>query len=199
LWLGGGSGGGKSTVTARLAERHGLRVYSTDDVMGDHAKRSTPRTCPYLTAFLAMDADERWVNRSPTTMLETFHWFRGGGFDMIVDDLLALPSSPGVLVEGFRLLPHLVAPLLSSRAQAVWLLPTPEFRRAAFASRGDTWTIAGRTSDPDRALRNLLERDRLFTERLRRETRELDLPAFDVDTSTTEDDLVRWVCDVVAL
>ena len=42
-----------------------------------------------------MDMDERWVNRSPETMLETFHWFHGEGFDLIVDDLLRLPAATG--------------------------------------------------------------------------------------------------------
>ena len=41
-----------------------------------------------------MDMDERWVNRSPGTMLETFHWFRGEGFGLIVEDLLRLPAEP---------------------------------------------------------------------------------------------------------
>jgi hypothetical protein len=83
-----------------------------------------------------MDLDERWVNRSPETMLETFHWFRGEGFGLIVEDLLCLPAETGVIAEGFRLLPHLVKPLLAEPGHAVWLLPTPEFRRTAFDSRG---------------------------------------------------------------
>lgn len=83
-WLGGGSGAGKSTVARRLAVRQGWRVYSTDDVMSDHAARSSTADCPYLGAFTAMDMDERWLNRTPETMLETFHWFRGEGFGLIV-------------------------------------------------------------------------------------------------------------------
>lgn len=199
-WLGGGSGAGKSTIARRLARRRGWRVYATDDVMSDHAKRSDATDNPYLDAFTAMDMDERWLHRSPETMLETFHWFRGEGFDLIVEDLLRLPAEP-VLVEGFRLLPHLVAPLLTVTEQAVWLLPTPGFRRTAFEHRGGTWAIAGRTSDPQRALRNLLERDHLFTERLREETRRLGLCAVDVDvdTPTTEDDLVARVAAAFGL
>jgi adenylylsulfate kinase-like enzyme len=38
-WIGGASGSGKSTIARRLADRHGLRLYSTDEVMGDHAHR----------------------------------------------------------------------------------------------------------------------------------------------------------------
>jgi 2-phosphoglycerate kinase len=193
-WIGGGSAAGKSTIARRIAVQHGLSVYSTDDVMADHARRSSREDCPLLHEFMAMDMDERWVNRTPKTMLETFHWFRGEGFNMIVEDLLSFPRDPGIVVEGFRLLPHFVKPLLSVPNRAVWLLPTPEFRRAVIESRGGTaWGFLAKTSDPERALRNLLERDRMFTEILREETSRLGLAAIDVDITTTEDDLVRQV------
>ncbi|WP_067182169.1 hypothetical protein [Microtetraspora niveoalba] len=198
-WIGGGSGAGKSTIARRIASRHGLRLYATDDVMSDHAGRSTPEECPYLSGFVAMDMDERWVNRSPETMLETFHWFRGEGFDLIIEDLLRLPRRPGVVVEGFRLLPHLVEPLLAAPGHAVWLLPTPGFREAAFANRGSTWQIAGLTSDPERALNNLLERDRMFTERLAGDVKRLELPAVEVDTPMTEDELTTRVTEAFGL
>lgn len=192
-WLGGGSGSGKSTIARRLAAQYGVRLYSTDDVMSDHASRSTRQDSPYLADFIAMDEDERWLNRSPVTMLETFHWFRGEGFPLIVEDLLTLPEAPPVIAEGFRLLPRLVEPLLFAPDHAVWLLPTPEFRRVAFETRGSLWTIAGNTNDRDRALRNLLERDRMFTERLAEETKALGLQVVEVDTTMTEDSLAGQV------
>ena len=111
FWIGGGSGAGKSTIARRLAAQHGLHVYSTDDVMADHARRSSPEDCPLLHAFMAMDLTSRWVNRSPQVMFETFHWFHGEGFNLIIEDLLQLPRDRGVIVEGFRLLPHLVKPI----------------------------------------------------------------------------------------
>jgi 2-phosphoglycerate kinase len=196
-WIGGGSGAGKSTVARRLAARHGLRVYSTDDVMPDHGRRIMLDGAPLLSEFAAMDMDQRWVNRSPETMLETFPWFRGEGFDLIVEDLL--PSGTPVIAEGFRLLPRLVKPLLAGPGHAVWLLPTPEFRRAAFDRRGTLWQIARKTSDPDKALHNLLERDRMFTERLGREATSLDLDVIRVDTTVTEDDLTRKVAQAFGL
>jgi hypothetical protein len=198
-WIGGGSGAGKSTTARRLAARHGLRLYATDDVMSDHAGRSTPGDSPLLSEFIAMDMDERWLNRSPETMLETFHWYRGEGFGMIVDDLLDLPREPGVIVEGFRLLPHLVQPLLTEPGHAVWLLPTPDFRRAAIDSRGSTWNIAGKTSDPPKALHNLLERDAMFTERLQEQANRLELHVIEVDRMMTEDDLAERVTQVFEL
>lgn len=140
-----------------------------------------------------MDMDNRWVNRSPQTMLETFHWFRGEGFRLIVEDLLRLPARTDVIAEGFRLLPHLVKPLLSEASHGVWLMPTPEFRKAAFERRGTAWDIARKTRDPELALRNLLERDRMFTDRLVEETKRQELPVIEIDTTTTEDELTRKV------
>jgi 2-phosphoglycerate kinase len=199
-WIGGGSGAGKSTIARRIAAQQGLRVYPTDDVMADHARQSSRENCPLLHSFMAMNMDERWVNRSPKTMLETFHWFRGEGFNLIIEDCLRLPREPGVIVEGFRLLAHLVNPLLSAPSRAVWLLPTPEFRQAAVESRGRAaWGFLAKTTDPERALRNLLERDRMFTDILREETTRLGLPAIEVDTTTTEDDLAKRVTDVFGL
>src|SRR5207248_10499042 len=129
-------------------------------------------------------------------MLETFHWFHGEAFDRITEDMLALAEEPGiVLVEGFRLLPRLVAPLLDRPSQAVWLIPTPEFRRAAFDSRGFTWVIARRTTNAERALANFLERDRLFTELVAQEARALNLPTIDAVTGHGVEAATRLAAD----
>jgi hypothetical protein len=132
-------------------------------------------------------------------MLDTFHWYRGEGFGLIVEDLLRLPVESGLIAEGFRLLPHLVKPLLGDLTHAVWLLPTPRFRWAAFNSRGTAWDIAGRTTDPERAQRNLLERDRMFTDRLSEETKRFELPAIEVDTAMSEKELFRQVAEMFTL
>ncbi len=194
-WIGGGSGAGKSTIARRIATQHGLYVYSTDVVMPDHAGRMLPKEAPYLASFKNMDMDERWVNRSPVTMFETFHWFRGEGFGLIVEDLLRLPTDTHVIVEGFRLLPHLVKPLLAKPSHAIWLLPTPEFRLAAVDSRRTGWEFLDKTTDPERARRNVLERDRMFTDHLAEETQRLELPIIQVDMAMTEDDLTQRVME----
>jgi hypothetical protein len=139
-------------------------------------------------------------------MLESFHWFQGEMFGLVVDDLLSLPAEPGVIVEGFRLLPLLVKPLLSLPDHAVWLLPTPGFRRAtpgfrraAFDSRGSLWEIARKTSDPARALHNLLERNWMLTERLGQEAKRLELRVIEVDITMTENDLANRVTKAFGL
>ena len=197
-WIGGGSGAGKSTVARKLAADHGLRLYHTEP-FSRYVGRADAGATPLLQEFMAMDMDERWVNRSPAVMLETFHGFQGEGFDLVLEDLRAMPPDPPVLAEGFSLLPRLVAPLLSGPRQAVWLLPTPEFRRAAFESRGSTWTIPNKTSDPQRALANLLARDQLFTEQLRAQARAARLQTVDVDGSLDVTESVARVGEALGL
>jgi AAA domain-containing protein len=197
-WVGGGSGAGKSTVARRLADGYGLQLYSTDDVMAEHHRRSSPVDSPLLTSFAEMDADERWVNRSPTFMLETFPWYGGECFGMIVEDLLDLHPNEPVVAEGFRLLPRLVQPLLTVPTRAVWLLPTPDLRRIAFDSRrpsGPPWSFVDQCTDPDRALGNLLQRDRLFTDGLAEEAQLLGLHTITVDASMGEHKVAQQVVD----
>jgi cytidylate kinase len=198
-WIGGGSGAGKTTIARRLAVAHGLRVQSSDDTMRDHGRRTDGADLPYLRRFVAMDMDERWVTRTPQEMLDTFHWFRGELFDRIVEDLLAESPDRLMLVEGFRLLPELVAPLLADRAHAVWLLPTAELRAAAFAGRAGAQDFTARTSDPERARRNLLERNRMFTERLRADTERLGLRTIEVDPTAHTEDTAAAVSSALGL
>lgn len=192
-WIGGGSGAGKTTIARRIAAEHGFGVYSTDDAMADHARRISMADAPYLSRFAAMDMDERWVARTPRTMLETFPWFRGEGFGLIVEDLLRTGGGTGLVVEGFRLLPRLVEPLLTDGRRAVWLLPTPGFRRAAFDGRTGGWDVPRTLSDRRRARRNLFERDRMFTDRLRAEAARLALPVIELDTAMREDETAEAV------
>jgi hypothetical protein len=190
-WIGGGSGAGKSTVAAALAGRHGLRVYHVER-WTEFLSRTTPATAPLLHAFAAMSPDQRWLGRSPREMHDTFHGFQGECFDLVLEDLAALGPAP-TLTEGFSLLPRLVMPLLTDPAHAIWLLPTPAFRRAAFDARGSTWTIAGKTTDPPRALENLLARDALFTEELRRQSRLARARTLTVDGSLDVEATTRLV------
>jgi hypothetical protein len=185
-WIGGAPGAGKTTTARQLAEIYGLRLYLTDDTMADHAARTTAQDAPFLAAFGEMSMDERWLNRTPQTMLDTFHWFRGEAFDLIVDDLLEMPADRLIVAEGFRLLPHLIEPLLTDKSQALWLLPKPELDRPTVGR-----TAADKTSDPDRAHRNLRERDRLFAYRIEKETKTRGLPTIDIDPAMPKETVTK--------
>lgn len=45
-FIGGGSGGGKSTVASRLAAKHDLRLYHTEP-LSKYADRTTPVDAPF--------------------------------------------------------------------------------------------------------------------------------------------------------
>jgi hypothetical protein len=132
-------------------------------------------------------------------MVRTLHGFHGEGFELLLEDLLDLPTDLPILVEGYKLLPRLVAPLLSRPEQAVWLLPPPAFRRAALASRGSTWSIAGRTSDPQTALANFLARDALYTQELFRQAVALQLTTIQVNGSASVHELAARVAQCLGL
>lgn len=188
-WVGGGSGAGKTTVTRRLAERFDLQLYSTDRTIEAHAAKLSDGTAPRLDDLRRMGMDERWVYRDPVTMFQTFPWFHGEGFEFVIEDLQSLAKGGVVLAEGFRLLPGLVRPHLTDPQRAVWLIPTPDLRRAAFEQRSPREAFWLRTSDPPRALANLLERDRIFTDAVATDAARNHLATLEIDgTRSIEDE-----------
>jgi cytidylate kinase len=190
---GGGTGAGKSTVTRRIAERFGLAIYSTDAAIGIHSAKLSPTTAPLLEAFRRMSMDERWVYREPAAMCRTFPWFQGEGFDLLLEDVRSLPTTTITLVEGFRLLPHLARPHISQPDHAVWLIPTPRFRREAFAARDRSDAFWLRTGDPERALENLLARDQMFTSVIAEDANRNEMKTLVIDGERTVDDIVSAV------
>lgn len=86
--------------------------------MAEHVRRLSGPRVPMLDSFLDMSMDQRWVDRSPREMFETFHSFAGEGFELILEDVERLVGDGRVLVEGFRLLSG-VAPLLASPRRGV--------------------------------------------------------------------------------
>ncbi|MCP9485121.1 MAG: hypothetical protein MSC30_04625 [Gaiellaceae bacterium MAG52_C11] len=175
LWIGGGTGAGKSTVTRILAGRLGVRAYHIDSFTWVHAARRTPAQ----ERFLARSLDERWVDAEPAQMVDWFVEISRERLALVEEDLAKLPAQPPVLVEGPQVLPE----LLPASAAAVFLFSTAEFRRRAIGTRPFTLPV----SDPERARENRLARDTLLAERIRaaaalRGDRVIDIePAGDAD------------------
>jgi hypothetical protein len=189
LWIGGAPDAGKTSLAEELVQRHGLQLYHQDRLEPAHFARATAERHPEMRAFWAMSPDERWVLRSPEEMVAQVVHSSAERFEMAVEDLLALPSDAPILAEGPWLFPELVAPVLSSDRQGLWLIPTLEFKCAS-AARRDKPGSRHETSDPDRATRNWLARDLLLAEHVRASATTLGLTLWEVDGSRSPDEML---------
>jgi len=75
----------------------------------------------------------------------------------------------------------------------MWLIPTPGFRQAAFIGRDSADAFWLRTTDPRRALANLLERDRIFTDVIATDAARNGLTPLYVDGTRSVDGMVGEV------
>jgi pimeloyl-ACP methyl ester carboxylesterase len=156
IWIGGGTGGGKTTTARELAVRHGLRRFSIDSFWYAYDTRwAQPRKSP----------DEQWLETPPDVQAAEFEETSRRMMLFAIEDLEALPDAPTV-VEGPQILPDLVP----DGDQAVFLDPTPEWQRSVLMPRPMP------SSDPDRALEARLVKDRLYADRVSALARERGLP-----------------------
>ncbi len=180
LWIGGGTGAGKTSIAAALAKERGLQSYHYDfHDARDHSERIDPSRHPTMHAFAAMSMDQRWVFRTPEEMANETITSSRERMEMAIQDLLARPSSLPIVAEGAWFFPELVAPLLTSARQAIWLVPTVTFRERALRERG--WVTIEGTRDGDRARANRLARDAWLTEHVRRSAEMLGQRVFEID------------------
>jgi len=179
-------------VAAFLAGRFGLEVYHGDQGERDYVTRVHPGRQPRLAALLAMSSRQWWLDRPPEQVFAEMPSLHGETFPFVLDDILARPGGTGLLVDDFRVLPREVAPLLSWRGQAVFMLPTASFREQALRGRYADPARARATwgdADPEAMLAARLARDELWDGEIRRHAREFGLPVVQVDGARSPGDL----------
>jgi hypothetical protein len=171
LWIGGAQWAGKTAVAQLLSVRYPLIHYAYDyHDARSHADRARaqPERYPQRAALLATldrDPDAVWVMPAPEEMAESARQAFVERFPMVLEDLAALPRGVPVLAEGWGLRPELIAPILDSPRRAIFLVPSEEFRQHQRRTlpRAAALSIPG-LSDPERAQRNRVERDRLLAQ-----------------------------------
>ena len=179
LWIGGAPDCGKSTVAESLAARLGISVYHFDN--NDAAQIETiARTVPEVERFLKASLEERWIIPPPESMFEFLLLTFPLRFRLVIENLLQLPRQRPLIVEGYGLLPELLQPLLTHTHQAIWFIPTVDFKRRSMTRRGKP-SFATSLSNPEKARENLLARDMLLAEYYRKQTSSLGCTLIEVD------------------
>jgi hypothetical protein len=176
IWIGGGTGAGKSTTARALAVRHGLRRFPIDAFWYAYDAR---------WGQLCKSPDEQWLETPPEVQAAEFEETSRRMMGYALDDLAAMPEAPTV-VEGPQILPDLVPP----GDQAVFLDPTPEWQRAVLVPRPMP------SSDPARALEARLVKDRLYADRVAALAQKHGFPVLEMDGSV---DLVAEVESLLEL
>jgi len=182
LWIGGGPQAGKTTLSRLLAGKWDLKIYNLDwHGVRDHETRPTPA----ILAFQRQSMDERWALPTVPDLVTRAIEFWEFNFDLVLDDLLALPRGRTIAAEGPRALLWCVAPVIRFPRQAIFLVPTRE-RREVVATRrwgrGQIERFPG-IKDREGALAKHAERDALLDERIERSCAELGLRCEHVDGS----------------
>jgi hypothetical protein len=182
-WLAGGTGAGKSTLARLLAARYDATVYDGDRAEHGWLPRATPERHPRLIANARLTDDQR-ARLDPAEKFANTASLHGETIGFVLDDLAGLPADRPVLVDWFGNVPRDLAPLLDRPEHAVFLLPTPQFRRRTLTARyadPDRARANWGGADPSRALAGRLARDALWDAEIRRQAREHGLAVVEVD------------------
>jgi hypothetical protein len=191
LWLGGAPRCGKTTLARLLAGKYDLKIYNLDwHQVREHRERLDRARHPVASRWEGSSIEDMWVRPGPEELFERAIAVWTEMFDLVLEDLRALPRARPILAEGPGAFPWCVAPLLSSTRQAIWLVPTAELRDAVALRRyGSAMGHFPGASDPQRAGRNLRERDLRLGQRIGEKCAELGLSwvemngSRDLDTS----------------
>ncbi|HEX9267695.1 MAG TPA: hypothetical protein VF965_09445 [Candidatus Limnocylindria bacterium] len=154
LWIGGAPRAGKTTLARQLAGKYDLRIYNLD---WHHVREHRAGGGRAMGWWDERTPDQRWLDVTPSELLERSIAAWDEGFPLVVDDILALPTTRTIIADGPGAFPWLVAPLITDHRQAIFLVGTPEVRQRILAGRGPG--SAEETTDPLRARANLHERD----------------------------------------
>jgi hypothetical protein len=125
----------------------------------------------------------QWLEWTPSTQATDFERISRLMLRYVIEELNALPEQPTVVVEGPQILPDVLPP----DANAVFLLPTPDFQRAVLLPRPMP------SSDPDRALAARLIKDRLYADKVAALAREHGFPVLEIDGTRSASEILAQV------
>lgn len=199
LWIAGSPCSGKSTISHTITRIYVFLDYHVDALQRHHFARRVAAGDATAIEFLNKSIDQRWIQRSVEEMAQETIQSWTSNFALVIEDLLALPKETFIVAEG-NFFPSCVAPYLSSRHQAIWLTPTDSFcdqarrrKNAELTKRQKRHGVYNEGSDPEKRLRNLIERDCHLARYVKRQAEELSLPVYEVDGSRSLEEMTELV------
>jgi len=156
LWIGGGQGAGKTTLSWHLSRANDLPLHPVDLWAYDHQARMP-----------AADSLDRQLARGPEAAADAFESHSRRRLGLVIGDIAqrGLGRVPAI-VEGPQLMPGLAAQL--PPGWGVWLLPDPARTRLVREERlADEQTLAGRPAADNSRARLVSQRDAILTSRIR--------------------------------
>lgn len=189
LWVGGATDAGKTTTAKLLAERYGVQVYHQDLGFSSTGIGYDPETQTLFHEWMQMTEDERWL-RSPEVLAQLQFDMWPQGFSTHIERILSISTDIPIIAEGYCFIPELIEPVLSSPYQALWMVPTKEFKHESFHRRGkDKYRENEGSSDPVRATHNFYTRDILIGERVQAEVERRKLKLIQADGTRNQDEV----------
>lgn len=189
LWIAGSPCSGKSTISHTITRIYVFVDYHVDAWARNHFARRAAAGDAEATAFVKMSTDQIWIERSVETQFQETVTSWTKEFDLVIEDLLALPKDNLIVAEG-NFFPAYVAPYLSSPQQAIWLVPTDDFcaqarrqKRTELERRQKRHGVYNEGSNPEKRLQNLIERDCLLAHYVKQQAEEQHLTVHTVDGS----------------
>jgi hypothetical protein len=174
ILIGGSPTSGKSTLASTLAAQLGYSVIATDDIGAAVRGVTGPQVAPDLFAMQAIDYREYYISHSVEEMLEQAQRSHRALWPAIeaVIHAHATWAAPSI-VEGWALLPDLVAKLDTNRIAAVWIDVPGSVLEARV--RANAAFFAG-ASNPELMIKRFTQRSVEFGLWHRSETSSLQLP-----------------------
>ncbi|MEO7859571.1 MAG: hypothetical protein ABIU05_03865 [Nitrospirales bacterium] len=194
LWVGGSPCAGKSSIAHLLAQQYNLQTYSCDDHYEAHLKRATPDKHPLMSNAAGMTWDEVWMRPVDVLVTHELAFYREE-FELVIEDLLAMPLSTPIIAEGASLLPECIAPILSHPNKAIWVVPTEEFQLKEYARREWVEDILSQCRDPQQAWQNWMGRDVGFARVVAEHATAQGLRVIEVDGSQSIEEHAKMVAE----
>lgn len=189
LLIGGPPSSGKSTVARATADTLGFSVIATDDIGAAARGITTPAIAPDLFAMHSAEYPEYYISHPVEELLEhamRSHRALRPAIESVIHEH-ATWTSPAI-IEGWSLLPDLVAKLDPGRVTAVWMEAPDSVLEARV--RANTAFLSG-AAYRELIIKRFTQRSVEFGRRLRSETSDLQFPLLRLSGTETPGEASR--------